>query len=85
MTTIIVPPFTHDHNARPECGEHNHRLSAQGKASGSAGTKGHLRKARSGGNPLDKVQQAERRALNETSQSNVPTLVLRDGKARFVR
>jgi hypothetical protein len=79
VTVKIVPPFDHDHNVRPECGEHNRRDS-QGntKQGGRSGKHGHPL-------PLDKAQVAAKVALDKASQANVPTLVVTNGKARFVR
>lgn len=75
----IVPPFTHDHNVRPECSEHNRRDS-QGntKQGGRSGKHRHPL-------PLDKAQHAAKVALDKASQDNVPTLRLSDGKRRWVR
>lgn len=79
MTVKLVPPFDHDHNVRPECSEHNRRDS-QGnvKQGGRTGKHRHAL-------PLDKQQHAAKVALDKASQANVPTKVLANGKARFVR
>lgn len=79
MGNMIVPPFDHDHNVRPECGEHNRRDSQGNTKQGGRSGKAHHPL------PLDKAQQAIKTALDKASQENTPTLVLRNGKKRFVR
>jgi hypothetical protein len=64
---------------RPDCSEHNRRDSQGNTKQG--GRSGKHRQPL----PLDKAQYAAKWVLDHASQANVPTLVLRNGKARFVR